>query len=82
MTVLGDGFGFVIRVDSWFSLLLVNTFFAVQIIYSYWWFRYFQFGPVEWAWRSLTWFRIQPMRAAAREEQAEWRDDPKTVVVA
>src|SRR5688500_15335934 len=57
MTVLGDAIGFVIRVDSWSGLLMVNAFFAVQILYSYWWFQYFRFGPVEWAWRTLTWFR-------------------------
>ncbi len=62
--VLGRGFG--IRVEGWYALLLLNSFFVVQILYSYWWFRYFQFGPVEWAWRSLTWFRIQPMRIAPR----------------
>ncbi len=70
MTLLGDGFGFVVRVDNWFSLLLVNAFFAVQIVYSYWWFQYFRFGPVEWVWRSLTWFRLQPMRVA-RQAPAE-----------
>lgn len=73
MTVLGDGFGLVIRVDNWLSLLLVNAFFGVQILYSYWWFRYFRFGPVEWVWRSLTWFRIQPMLIGTRPEQEEFR---------
>lgn len=72
MTVLRDGFGFVIRVDNWFSFLMINVFFAVQIIYSYLWFRYFKFGPVEWAWRSLTWFRLQPMLIDSRPEQAEF----------
>ena len=71
MTLLGDGFGFVVRVDNWFSLLLVNAFFAVQIVYSYCWFQYFRFGPVEWLWRSLTWFRIQPMRAPPQQALAE-----------
>ncbi len=60
--VLGRGFG--IRVEGWYGLLLLNSFFVVQILYSHWWFQHFQFGPVEWLWRSLTWFRIQPMRIA------------------
>ena len=50
------------RAEGWYSLLLINAFYVVQILYSNWWFRHFQFGPVEWAWRSLTWFRAQPMR--------------------
>jgi uncharacterized protein len=26
------------------------------------WLRHFRFGPIEWAWRSLTWLRRQPFR--------------------
>ncbi len=68
-TVLGWGFGLtayglglVGGIRGWYSLLLINAVFVVQILYSQWWFRHFQFGPVEWAWRSLTWFRAQPFR--------------------
>ena len=62
--ILGRGFSLIHHpngVDGWSNFMLVNALFAVQIIYSYWWFRYFQFGPLEWLWRSLTWFRPQPM---------------------
>ena len=62
------GFGITIfsegGVEGWASLLLfllINSFFVVQILYSRWWFQHFRIGPLEWAWRSLTWFRIQPM---------------------
>ncbi len=65
MTVLGNsGFDLMSGIKGWYNFLLINSFFVVQILYSRWWFRYFQFGPVEWAWRSLTWFRVQPMRIA------------------
>ena len=67
--VLERGFDLIIfsggGVEGWSSLLLfllINAFFAVQIVYSWWWFQHFQIGPLEWLWRSLTWFRIQPMR--------------------
>ena len=33
------------------------------------WLRYFQFGPVEWVWRSLTYWKRQPMRRSALEER-------------
>ena len=26
------------------------------------WLRYFEFGPMEWVWRSLTYWKKQPMR--------------------
>jgi uncharacterized protein len=29
------------------------------------WLRYFEFGPVEWVWRSLTYWKRQPMRVRA-----------------
>jgi uncharacterized protein len=29
------------------------------------WLRYFRFGPVEWCWRSLTYWQRQPMRQSA-----------------
>jgi len=28
--------------------------YILQIIYSNWWFKYFQYGPLEWVWRQLT----------------------------
>ena len=35
---------------------------AVNLIWSPIWLRYFQFGPAEWVWRSLTYWKRQPMR--------------------
>ena len=49
--------------EGW-RIVLIFVVFATQIVYSSWWFRHFQFGPIEWVWRSLTWFRWQPMRGA------------------
>jgi uncharacterized protein len=34
---------------------------AINLIVSPIWLRVFQFGPVEWLWRSLTYVKIQPM---------------------
>ncbi len=35
---------------------------AINLTWSPLWLRHFQFGPVEWAWRSLTYWKRQPMR--------------------
>ncbi|MGH9385570.1 MAG: DUF418 domain-containing protein [Vicinamibacterales bacterium] len=35
----------------------------VQLIVAPIWLRYFQFGPLEWLWRSLTYWRRMPMAA-------------------
>lgn len=34
---------------------------AVQIVFSLLWLRWFRFGPLEWVWRSLTYWRLQPL---------------------
>jgi uncharacterized protein len=34
---------------------------AINLIVSPIWLRMFQFGPVEWLWRSLTYVKLQPM---------------------
>lgn len=38
---------------------------ALNLTWSSIWLRPFQFGPVEWVWRSLTYWHKQPMRLKA-----------------
>jgi uncharacterized protein len=52
-------FGKLQRYEIYFVVFAVWT---VQIIYSHIWLRYFRFGPLEWAWRSLTYWELQPMK--------------------
>ena len=42
-------------------LLLGLGVYIVQVIISKVWLTYFQYGPLEWAWRSLTYFKMQPL---------------------
>ena len=56
-------FGFLGRAQLW---LLVLPIWVVQIIASKWWMARFAFGPIEWAWRSLTHWRIQPMSVRSK----------------
>jgi uncharacterized protein len=37
-------------------------FFSVQLVFCAWWLQRFRFGPMEWIWRSLTYWKIQPLR--------------------
>lgn len=39
-------------------LPIVFGIYAIQIIYSNIWFRYFKYGPLEWVWRQLTYWKI------------------------
>ncbi|HCW07547.1 MAG TPA: hypothetical protein DGG95_09315 [Cytophagales bacterium] len=35
--------------------------YVFQIFFSQWWLSRFQYGPIEWLWRSLTYLKVQPM---------------------
>src|SRR5712664_2191228 len=59
------GFGLFSKVRPSLGLLLTIIIFLIQIPLSVWWLRRFQFGPVEWLWRSLTYWQRQPMRVHA-----------------
>jgi len=58
----GHGLGLWGQVPRWPHLLLALAFFAVQVWISHWWLARFRFGPAEWLWRSLTYWKAQPMR--------------------
>jgi uncharacterized protein len=44
------------------QMLIVFAIVAIQIPLSSWWLKHFQFGPLEWLWRSLTYKTRQPFR--------------------
>ncbi len=45
-------------------MMLTIPIFALQLVVSSMWLRYFQFGPAEWVWRTLSYMQLQPMRRA------------------
>ena len=54
----GIGLGFAFSYGFSFSVLFVLIVFALQILFSSIWLRYFRFGPVEWIWRQLTYGKV------------------------
>jgi uncharacterized protein len=44
--------------------LIVPGIWLVQALWSPWWLKRFQYGPLEWLWRTLTYLRRQPMHRA------------------
>ncbi|WP_368483284.1 DUF418 domain-containing protein [Oceanobacillus sojae] len=58
----GVGFGLYGEVRPFQQILIVLVIFCLQIIGSTIWLRYFQFGPVEWLWRCITYKKMQPFR--------------------
>ncbi|MEM9659166.1 MAG: DUF418 domain-containing protein, partial [Planctomycetota bacterium] len=62
----GHGLGLFGSVDRVWQQLLTVAIFAFQMWYSPLWLERFRFGPLEWLWRSLTYWRVQPFRRAER----------------
>lgn len=56
----GIGFGMYGKLQRYEMYYVVAATWIVQIIWSHIWLRYFRFGPLEWAWRSLTYWKKQP----------------------
>jgi uncharacterized protein len=65
-TVIFYSYGLALfgKVRPSLGLLLTIIIFLIQISLSVWWLRRFQFGPIEWLWRSLTYWQRQPMRVS------------------
>jgi len=58
----GIGFGLYGKLERHEVYYVVGAIWVLQIIWSNIWLRFFYFGPMEWAWRSLTYWKKQPFR--------------------
>ncbi|MEO6612734.1 MAG: DUF418 domain-containing protein [Chitinophagaceae bacterium] len=64
----GVGFGLYGKLERHEVYYVVGAVWLLQIIYSNIWLHYFRFGPLEWAWRSLTYWKRQPFRKEKKQE--------------
>jgi uncharacterized protein len=64
---LGPGFRMAEKVGPVWWTIFAFIVFGFQILVSTIWLRYFQFGPIEWLWRSLTYWKKQPFRKEVPE---------------
>jgi uncharacterized protein len=64
MTTIFYGYGLSMyaEVPRLWQQAFVLVLITLQLLISPWWLKYFNFGPVEWLWRSLTYGQRQPMR--------------------
>ncbi len=58
----GIGLGMYGKLQRHEIYYVVGATWLLQITWSHIWLRYFRFGPLEWAWRSLTYWKMQPFR--------------------
>ncbi len=57
------GFGFGQEFGLSYIFLVAVAINLIQMFYTHLWFRYFQFGPLEWIWRQLTYGKRLPLRS-------------------
>ncbi|WP_415916128.1 DUF418 domain-containing protein [Xanthomonas arboricola] len=58
----GYGLGYFEQLPRVWQLPFALALFALQVVLSQLWLRWFRFGPMEWLWRSVTYLRVPPMR--------------------
>jgi uncharacterized protein len=58
----GYGLGMAGKLLPWQIFGLTLLIYALQMIYSTLWLRYFRFGLMEWLWRGFTYQKWQPLR--------------------
>ena len=61
----GHGLGLFGQVDRIWQQFLIAAIFVFQLWYSPIWMKHFRFGPLEWLWRALTYWRLPPFRRTA-----------------
>ena len=59
---LGAGLGYMGTIGPFYYTFLGIGFFIIQIIISTIWLKYFNYGPLEWLWRSATYKKWQPLK--------------------
>lgn len=57
------GLGLYGTISPSLGFALTLLIFAVQIVLSHYWLRYYSIGPAEWVWRSLTYGKKQQLRS-------------------
>lgn len=58
----GVGFGLGGNIGPSIFFPIAFGIYILQIIYSNLWFKYFNYGPMEWIWRQLTYWKRLPLR--------------------
>jgi uncharacterized protein len=58
----GIGLNYFGKLERYELYIYTGVVWAIEIIWSHIWLRYFRFGPLEWLWRSLTYWKKQPLK--------------------
>src|SRR5262249_58328655 len=60
LVFFGYGLNYFAELEFYQLFFVVLGIWVLQLIISPLWLHYFLYGPLEWLWRSLTYWRVQP----------------------
>jgi len=60
--LFGWGLGYLGELRQAYTFLIALVFIAFQMWFSRFWLQHFKYGPLEWLWRSLTFFKVFPFK--------------------
>jgi uncharacterized protein len=72
----GMGFKIYNTLPYWFYFFLAIFVFILQLFISKWWLSKYNYGPIEWLWRSASYWKLFPFK---KKTQSEVVTDIKTV---
>lgn len=61
----GWGLGLALKLNGFEVLGICVGLFAIQVLISDLWLRKFRYGPLEWAWRCITYWKVLPIKASS-----------------
>jgi uncharacterized protein len=61
----GYGLNYYAELEFYQLYFIVVAIWALQLLVSPLWLRFFFYGPLEWVWRSLTYWHLQPLRRSS-----------------
>ena len=65
----GYGFSYFGHMKQWELYFMVAEIALVQVVFSVFWLRYYQLGPVEWLWRCLIYKKWLPIKKSSHEKE-------------
>ena len=80
--LFGWGLGFIGQIRPVILFFMACGLFTLQCLFSKFWLQNFRYGPLEWLWRSATYFKAQPFlkRRESVEKKIEQKQEEKLPV--
>ena len=69
-TAFFDDLGYFGKLERYQLAIFVLAVWMLQLAFSPVWLQFFRFGPMEWLWRSLTYWKLQPILVRKEKDLA------------